>query len=62
MEAEPDPSLPTLSNIRAWITSGVSVKKTCPSATCVVHAVCSFGTFSCRTTHIRQAACSESPG
>ena len=49
-------------DLRACATSGVSVKKTCPSATGVVQAVWSFGTFSWRTTHMRQAACSLRPG
>jgi hypothetical protein len=42
--------------------SGDSVTKTWPSATVVVQAVCSLGTFSWRTTHMRQAACRLRPG
>ena len=41
---------------------GDSVMKTWPSATAVVQAVCSLGTFSWRTTHMRQAACRQRPG
>ena len=48
--------------LRACAISGLSVVTTMPSATGVVQAVCSFGTFSMRTTHMRQAACSDSPG
>ena len=48
--------------LRACAISGVSVCTTMPSVTGVVQAVCSLGIFSMRTTHIRQAACKESPG
>ncbi len=41
---------------------GDSVMKTWPSATVVVQAVCSLGTFSWRTTHMRQAAWRLRPG
>ncbi len=48
--------------LRAAEISSDWVMKDWPSATMVVQAVCSLGTFSWRTTHMRQAACSERPG
>ena len=50
------PSSSSIVALRACLISSVSVATIMPSATGVVQAVCSFGIFSMRTTHMRHAA------
>ena len=40
----------------AWVTTGVAVRTTMPSATGVLQEVCNFGVFSISTKHMRQLA------